>query len=54
LAHLLGLGFTLGPAVGGWLAGSSNLEQVNYQLPLLAASGLSLCGFIFAFFALPN
>ena len=50
----LGLGFTLGPAIGGWLAGSSSLEQVNYQLPLLAASGLSFCGLIFAFFALPK
>lgn len=49
----LGLGFTLGPAIGGLLAGS-NPEQVNYQLPLLAASGLSLCGFIFAWFALPK
>ena len=49
----LGLGFTLGPAIGGLLAGS-NPEQVNYQLPLLAASGLSLCAFIFAFFTLPK
>ena len=49
----LGLGFTLGPAIGGLLAGG-NAEQVNYQLPLFAASGLSLCGFIFAFFAIPR
>ncbi len=49
----VGLGFTLGPAMGGLLAGS-NPEQVNYQLPFLAASGLSLGGFIFAFFALPK
>lgn len=49
----LGLGFTFGPAIGGLLAGS-NPEQVNYQLPLLAASGLSLCAFIFAFFTLPK
>ncbi|MEM9274338.1 MAG: MFS transporter [Cyanobacteria bacterium P01_F01_bin.143] len=48
----LGLGFTLGPAIGGFLAGG--LEQVNYQLPLLAASGLSFLGFIFAFFSLPK
>ena len=48
-----GLGFTLGPAIGGLLAGS-NTEQVNYQLPLLAASGLSLLAFIFAFFTLPK
>lgn len=48
-----GLGFTMGPAIGGLLAGS-NVEQVNYQLPLLAASALSLFGFIFAFFALPK
>ncbi|MDJ0737880.1 MAG: MFS transporter [Nostocaceae cyanobacterium] len=49
----LGLGFTLGPAIGGFLAGN-NPEEVNYQLPLLAASGLSLCGLIFAFLALPK
>ena len=49
----LGLGFTLGPAIGGFLA-SVNTEDVNYQLPLLAASALSLCGFIFAFFSLPK
>ncbi len=49
----LGLGFTLGPAIGGLLAGS-NPEQINYQLPLLVASGLSLCAFIFAFFTLPK
>jgi len=49
----LGLGFTLGPAIGGLLAGS-NPEQVNYQLPLLAASGLSFFGFIFAFVSLPK
>ena len=49
----LGLGFTLGPAIGGLLAGS-NAEQVNYQLPLFAAAGLSLCGFIFASIAIPQ
>lgn len=49
----LGMGFTLGPAIGGLLAGI-NAEQVNYQLPLLTASGLSLLGLIFAFFTLPK
>ncbi|MGK7926214.1 MAG: MFS transporter, partial [Spirulina sp.] len=48
-----GLGFTLGPAIGGLLAGG-NPERVNYQLPFLAASGLSLFGFIFTFLALPR
>ena len=49
----LGLGFTFGPAIGGFLA-SINPEEVNYQLPLFAAAGLSLLGFIFAFFNLPK
>lgn len=48
-----GLGFTLGPAISGFLAGV-NTESVNYQLPLLVASGLSLGGFIFACFSLPS
>ena len=49
----LGLGFTFGPAIGGFLAGI-NSEQVNYQLPLFAAAGLSLLGFIFALISLPK
>ncbi|MEM9541848.1 MAG: MFS transporter [Cyanobacteria bacterium P01_E01_bin.42] len=48
-----GLGFTLGPAIGGFLAGV-NTDSVNYQLPLLVASGLSLAGLIFAYFILPQ
>ena len=49
----LGLGFTFGPAIGGFLAGI-NPEEINYQLPLFAAAGLSLLGFIFAFCNLPK
>ena len=49
----LGLGFTFGPAIGGFLAGI-NPEQINYQLPLFAAAGLSLLGFIFALISLPK
>ncbi|MBP0021542.1 MAG: MFS transporter [Cyanobacteria bacterium SBLK] len=48
-----GLSFTLGPALGGFLAGV-NTESINYQLPLLVASGLSLGGLIFACLALPQ
>ena len=49
----IGGSLTLGPAIGGILAGSDP-ENLNYQLPFLAATSLSLIAFIFAFFALPE
>ena len=42
-----GLGFIIGPAVGGLLAGPDP-ATANYQLPALAAAGLSLAAFILA------
>lgn len=53
LGASFGLGFTFGPAIGGLLAGS-NPEAVNYQLPLIFASGLSFLGLIFASLNLPK
>lgn len=49
----IGGSLTLGPAIGGLLAGSDP-ENLNYQLPFLAAASLSLIAFVFAFFALPE
>jgi MFS transporter, DHA1 family, tetracycline resistance protein len=43
-----GLGFILGPSIGGLLAHSS------LSLPLYASAGLTLCNFIYGFFFLPE
>ncbi len=43
-----GLGFTIGPALGG------ELSQVSLHAPGLAASGLSLCSALFGFLTLPE
>ena len=43
-----GVGFVLGPAVGGLLG------QFGPQVPFLAAAALSLCNFAFGLFALPE
>lgn len=49
----IGGSLTLGPAIGGILAGSDP-ENLNFQLPFFAAVSLSLIAFVFAFFALPE
>ena len=46
-----GLGFIAGPAIGGIMAGPDPLHS-NFQLPALAAAGLSLTAFLMAFFML--
>lgn len=48
-----GLGFTVGPAIGGLLAGSDP-AQLNVQLPALTAAVLSLLAAVFAVVALPE
>ncbi len=53
LGAAFGLGFTVGPALGGILAGSDT-QNPNFQLPFLVAAGLSLLATIFAFFNLPE
>ncbi|MGK7896589.1 MAG: MFS transporter [Xenococcus sp. (in: cyanobacteria)] len=53
LGAAFGLGFTVGPALGGILAGSDP-QNPNFQLPFLVAAGLSLVAIIFAFFNLPE
>lgn len=49
----IGGSFTLGPAIGGILAGSDP-ENLNFQLPFFAAASLSLVALVFAVFALPE
>jgi len=44
-----GLGFTLGPAIGGLLVGNDPLNP-DFQTPMFVASGLSVIGLILAFF----
>lgn len=48
LGAAFGLGFVLGPAIGGVLV------QVNLNLPMLAAAGLALLNFILGYFTLPE
>ena len=43
-----GLGFIIGPALGGLLAG------FGARVPFMAAAGLSLCNFLYGFFVLPE
>jgi DHA1 family tetracycline resistance protein-like MFS transporter len=43
-----GVGFILGPAIGGLLG------ETDLRLPFLVAAGLSLADFVFAYFALPE
>ncbi|MEH6402592.1 MAG: MFS transporter [Sneathiella sp.] len=44
-----GLGFTLGPAIGGLLVGNDP-QNPDFQTPMFVASGLSVVGLILAFF----
>ncbi|WP_179049450.1 MFS transporter [Nostoc sp. TCL26-01] len=48
-----GLGFILGPAIGGMLTGSDP-ENANFHLPSLFAAGLSLWALFFAWVLLPE
>lgn len=46
-----GLGFIVGPGIGGWLAGADP-TRADFQTPSLAAAGLSLLACALAFFLL--
>jgi DHA1 family tetracycline resistance protein-like MFS transporter len=49
----LGLGFMLGPAIGGYLAGN-DMETANFLLPALAATIASIVAMLGAIFILPE
>lgn len=43
-----GVGFTFGPALGGWL------WTFDHRLPFLVCAGLALCNWLYGFFVLPE
>ncbi|WP_299015024.1 TCR/Tet family MFS transporter [uncultured Caulobacter sp.] len=43
-----GIGFTFGPALGGWL------WNVDHRAPFLVCAGLALCNWLYGFFVLPE
>lgn len=49
----IGIGFMLGPALGGLLAGGE-LESANFDVPALVATGLSVAAFLAVYFWLPE
>jgi DHA1 family tetracycline resistance protein-like MFS transporter len=49
----IGLGFTLGPAIGGWLAGT-DLATLDVTLPALAAAAMSGAALLIALVFLPE
>jgi DHA1 family tetracycline resistance protein-like MFS transporter len=49
----IGMGFMLGPALGGVLAGA-DLESADFQLPALVAAALSTIAFMAVAFGLPE
>jgi DHA1 family tetracycline resistance protein-like MFS transporter len=51
LGAAIGIGFTLGPAIGGWLAGPDP-NHVSSTLPAVAAAGFSGLALVLALFAL--
>lgn len=48
LGSAFGLGFIIGPALGGFLGG------IDLRLPFWVAAGLALCNFAYGFFILPE
>jgi MFS family permease len=54
ISAAFGLGFVVGPALGGLLAGGTSIEDANLLRPALAAGGLSLVSFLGILFFLPE
>ncbi|NII11306.1 TCR/Tet family MFS transporter [Oleiagrimonas sp. C23AA] len=48
LGAAFGLGFILGPGLGGWLG------HIDLRLPFWAAAALAACNFLYGFFILPE
>jgi DHA1 family tetracycline resistance protein-like MFS transporter len=48
LGAAFGIGFVIGPALGGFLGG------INLRFPFYAAAGLALANFLYGFFVLPE
>jgi MFS family permease len=54
ISAAFGLGFVVGPALGGLLAGGTSVDDANLLRPALAAGGLSLLSFIGILLFLPE
>jgi MFS transporter, DHA1 family, tetracycline resistance protein len=54
ISAAFGLGFVIGPALGGLLAGSGSVMEANLERPALAAAALSIASFIGIWFFLPE
>lgn len=48
LGAAFGIGFVIGPALGGWLG------DIDLRLPFFAAGGLSLLNFFYGYFVIPE
>lgn len=48
MGSAFGLGFVVGPALGGWLG------EINLRLPFMVAAGMSLTNWLYGFFVLPE
>jgi len=48
IGAMFGLGFTLGPALGGWLG------SIDVHLPFFVAGGMAILNWLYGFFVLPE
>lgn len=54
ISAAFGLGFAVGPAIGGLLAGGGSIDEANLVRPAIAAAAFSFCAFIAIFALLPE
>lgn len=54
ISAAFGLGFVVGPAIGGLLAGGGEMAQANFALPAFFAAGLSVVSCIMIYLFLPE
>lgn len=54
ISAAFGLGFVIGPAIGGFLAGGGDMAQANFALPAFFAAGLSVVSCIMIYLFLPE
>lgn len=54
ISAAFGMGFVLGPVIGGFLAGGGSVEEANFLAPALTAAGLSFLSFVGIMLFLPE
>lgn len=54
ISAAFGMGFVLGPVIGGFLAGGDSVAEANFMLPAFVAAGLSALSFLGILFFLPE